>query len=275
MRTGANRKRRVTAPAACGASIVLWALPAMAQMPSIDDVVAACGGFRMVVAVDAQLPVDEVEAIAASLRDRLGVRGGVMSEVLDTARTDEDGLIEVLRAGVDDLGQPVEAFLARGHALSVHAVEGYQDSPDAPGPGLLTALDADRGDRYIVLHRNPLIAELAISHATLGFDYDGRPSVDIGLTETAALAFGEMSAENIGNPVALMLGDRLLTAPVVQQAIWGGAIQITGSYTVEDVEALAAELTAGAISHPLKVQDSAVIERAGGLDAVCGAIDAK
>jgi preprotein translocase subunit SecD len=60
-------------------------------------------------------------------------------------------------------------------------------------------------------------------------------------------AFGLYTAENIGNPFAIVLDEEVISAPVIQSHIPGGSGIITGRFTPEETSRLAILLRAGAL----------------------------
>src|SRR3546814_17004533 len=65
--------------------------------------------------------------------------------------------------------------------------------------------------------------------------------------------FAEITERNVGRPFAIVLDDKVLSAPVIQEPITGGSGQISGGFTIEDTAMLSALLRAGALPAPLTV----------------------
>lgn len=75
---------------------------------------------------------------------------------------------------------------------------------------------------------------------------EGSPSVTITLDKQGSQLFGEITGRNIGKPVAIFVGGKLVMAPVVQQKITGSSLQImNGSLSLEEAINLARGLNAG------------------------------
>lgn len=72
----------------------------------------------------------------------------------------------------------------------------------------------------------------------------GRPLLGLGLSPEAAAAFARITAERVGQPIAILDDGQLLTAPVVRAAITGGSVELTGFDTLERARELARRLTA-------------------------------
>ena len=68
--------------------------------------------------------------------------------------------------------------------------------------------------------------------------------VNLALEATAAQRFGEMSAKAIGKPIAIVVDDKIVSAPIVREPIFGGKIQISGGFSQSEAEELVARLLA-------------------------------
>lgn len=67
--------------------------------------------------------------------------------------------------------------------------------------------------------------------------------VEFNYAGTELLA--EITARNIGRQVGVFVGDELITAPTVNEAITGGVVQITGQFTLEQATDLANQINSG------------------------------
>lgn len=65
--------------------------------------------------------------------------------------------------------------------------------------------------------------------------------------------FAELTSENIGNPIAIVLDGQILSAPTVQSAITNGEAVITGQFTADEAKTLATRLNSGALPVPIEL----------------------
>jgi len=87
-----------------------------------------------------------------------------------------------------------------------------------------------------------------LTRADVGFDsITQEPIIQLSFNKEGADLFQEITARNIGKTIAIYLDNQLLQAPVVQTEISGGQAQITGNYTLEEVQGLVRDLNAGAV----------------------------
>lgn len=72
--------------------------------------------------------------------------------------------------------------------------------------------------------------------------------------------FADLTARNIGKPIAIVLDGEVLTNPVVQEAITGGRAQISGSRTMEEAEHLAILLRSGSLPVKIEVMEIGLLD---------------
>ncbi|MEM7243150.1 MAG: protein translocase subunit SecD [Pseudomonadota bacterium] len=106
---------------------------------------------------------------------------------------------------------------------------------------------SDVPSTWYVLKANPVIEGEHLTDAQAAFDQNNRPAVNFRLNPTGGRIFGEYTAENIGRPFAIVLDDKVVSAPVIQSHIPGGSGIITGQFSVEETATLAIQLRAGAL----------------------------
>lgn len=91
-----------------------------------------------------------------------------------------------------------------------------------------------------------------ITGAQLTFDpTTNAPQVSISFNSTGATIFQQITAANIGKPLAIFLDGQLIEAPVVQQEITGGQAQISGGFTIATAQTLVQRFNAGALPAPI------------------------
>jgi preprotein translocase subunit SecD len=92
-----------------------------------------------------------------------------------------------------------------------------------------------------------------LKDANVVFDRNvGKPAVSIEFTQEGSELFAEITGRNVGKPLAIVLDDMPVSAPIVQEQIIGGSAQITGEFTQEQAKNLAIQLNAGAL--PLNIE---------------------
>ena len=91
-----------------------------------------------------------------------------------------------------------------------------------------------------------------VQGAQLNFDnITTKPEVSITFNDEGAKLFEDLTAKNIGKPVAIVLDNNVISSPVVQEKISGGKAQITGSFTIDEARTLVERFNAGALPAPI------------------------
>ena len=173
--------------------------------------------------------------------------------------------------GVDD-PEEVKRLLGRTAKLTFQLVDTSITPTEArdrgrvpPGTVLLPS-DQDDGQFFVVEKRVMVSGEL-LETAQATFDQNNRPSVSFTLNATGAKKFGRVTGTNIGRPFAIILDDKVVSAPTIQSQIFGSG-QITGNFSVAETNELALILRAGALPAPLIVMEERSIGPGLGADSV-------
>jgi protein-export membrane protein SecD len=115
-------------------------------------------------------------------------------------------------------------------------------------------------ERAQLLRESPIIKGDELVDAQPGFDQQTHePIIHFRFNRVGATKFGAFTKLNVGRPFAIVLDDKVISAPVIRDQILGGAGQISGSFTVETANKLAIQLRSGALPAKLTIaQESAV-----------------
>ncbi|WP_439142532.1 protein translocase subunit SecD [Planktotalea sp.] len=195
-------------------------------------------------------------------------------------RIDEVGTREptIQRQGTDriliqvpGIGSAAElkAIIGTTAQLTFQPVVGRGSDPDANagiGNEILPSLDEEGA--YYTLESAPVVTGEELVDAQPAFDQNGRPAVNFRFNPAGARKFGDYTAENIGNPFAIVLDSEVISAPVIQSHIPGGSGIITGNFTVEESTNLAVLLRAGALPAGLDFLEERTIGPELGADSI-------
>lgn len=118
---------------------------------------------------------------------------------------------------------------------------------ELPGPGNVLVPALDEEGVFYVLEDAPVVTGEELVDAKPDFDQNGQPAVAFRFNPTGGRKFGEYTAENIGQLFAIVLDNKVISAPRINQSIPGGSGIITGSFSVESSTNLAVLLRAGAL----------------------------
>ena len=153
--------------------------------------------------------------------------------------------------------------------LNFHAVVGRTaDGTTPPGAGNVILPSSDEEGIFYVLDKTPVVSGEQLVDAQPSFDQNGQPAVSFRFDGTGARLFGDYTANNIGNPFAIVLDDKVISAPTIQSAIPGGSGIITGNFTVESTTQLSVQLSSGALPAKLTFLEQRTIGPELGQDSI-------
>ena len=200
----------------------------------------------------AKTKTDSIEAIANALEDSLGNQD--ISPLYAKLRNQGGGGLVYAE---EDTSQ-INALLRRPSIQNILPRDTRflwsAKGQDIQGEQLHTlyALTLNRQDK-------PALSGDVITDARQDFDQYARPSISMQMNSQGAKAWRRVTKENIGKPIAIVLDDKVCSAPVVEGEIRDGRSQITGSFTLEEAKDLANILKSGALPAPTKIVEDVVI----------------
>ncbi len=252
--------------------------------------VADTGPFGGSGASDLEVSADgETLTLALSetaLRDRATAAVQQSIEIV-RRRIDETGINEpsiarqgsqrilVQLPGVDDPDR-IKRLLGKTAKMTFRllhpAAATYTGGRVPPGAELLDGTEIDprtgRPPQYLVRKRIE-VDGAHLSDARAGNNAQtGEWVVNFTFDSIGARRFGDVTRTNVGRPFAIVLDDRVISAPVIREPILGGRGQISGSFTVESANELAVLLRAGALPAPLTIVEERTVGPDLGADAI-------
>ena len=116
----------------------------------------------------------------------------------------------------------------------------------------------DRDGRSILVKKNVLLTGDRITDAGPGVDQQsGRSVVQVTLDGRGSNIFKQVTRENVGKRLAILLIEKgqteVVTAPVIQQEIGGGRVQISGMNSPQEATDISLLLRAGALAAPMQI----------------------
>ena len=120
-----------------------------------------------------------------------------------------------------------------------------------------------------LLEKRVIVSGDELTDAQPGFDQrTSEPIVTFKFNTSGARKFAQVTQENVGRPFAIVLDDKVISAPVIREPILGGSGQISGNFTVESANNLAILLRAGALPAKLTVIEQRVVGAGLGQDSI-------
>jgi protein-export membrane protein SecD len=180
-------------------------------------------------------------------------------------RIDESGVKEptIVRQGTDRIivqlpgvGDPerLEALIGKTAKLTFQFVSStaapVPTKPASVPPGTV-ALESDDGGYEIIETRVILSGENLVDASAGRHPTTGEPVVNFEFDSIGARKFGRATTDNVGRRFAIILDNRVISAPRIDEPIPGGRGYIRGNFTADSAHDLAVLLRAGALPAPL------------------------
>lgn len=130
--------------------------------------------------------------------------------------------------------------------------------------------EADRGGpASYLLQEIPIVQGEDLVDSQQGFDgRTNEPVINFRFNQKGARVFGKFTQDNVGRPFAIVLDDKVLSAPVIRSEILGGSGQISGNFTVQSANELAIKLRSGALPAKLTIVEERTVGPSLGADSV-------
>ena len=123
-----------------------------------------------------------------------------------------------------------------------------------------------------VMSKEPLMKGSEVASAQMRLDLDqarpGAPGVSFNLTSRGGALFGDLTGANVGRRLAIVLDNRVQSAPNIQEKIPRGQGSITGSFTEEEAQNLAIVLRSGALPAPVTIVEERTVGPSLGQDSI-------
>lgn len=187
--------------------------------------------------------------------------------------------IVVQLPGVKDPDR-IKQLIGKTAKLTFHLVDDSTTANEAKGgrvpPGsVLLPSNEDPAlgypSHYVVRKRVEVGGDL-LTDAQPSFQ-EGRPVVSFRFNAQGGKKFGDTTKEHVGQMLAIVLDDRVISAPRINEPILGGSGVISGNFTVEGARDLALLLRAGALPAPMQVLEERTVGPDLGADSIrAGAI---
>ena len=130
-------------------------------------------------------------------------------------------------------------------------------------------LDGEQAGQKYLIEKRVLVSGADLVDAQPGFDQrNSEPIVSFRFNTTGARKFAEATQQNVGKPFAIVLDNKVISAPVIREPILGGSGQISGNFTVQQANDLAILLRAGALPAPLTIIEERTVGPGLGQDSI-------
>jgi len=179
-----------------------------------------------------------------------------------------DNRILVQLPGVDD-PERIKNLLGQTAKLTFRLVDeaASNDPAAAPPPGMERLPLADTPGQTLVVQKRIMVSGDTLIDAQPSFQ-NGEPVVSFRFDSAGGKRFGETTRTNVGRLFAIVLDNKIISAPVIREPILGGSGVISGHFTTQSAQDLALLLRAGALPAPIKVIEERTVGPGLGADSI-------
>ncbi|MCW8836445.1 MAG: protein translocase subunit SecD [Rhodospirillales bacterium] len=212
--------------------------------------------------------VDQSIEIVRRRIDETGVREPTI------VRQGEDRILVQL-PGIDD-PERIKRLLGKTAKMSFHLVDHKADLAEVksgrapPGSVLMPSaneMEADGTPRMYVVRKRVMVSGESLVDSQPSFQ-DSGPVVTFRFDSVGGKRFGNVTRDNVNRLLAIVLDGKVISAPVIREAILGGSGVISGRYTVQETQDLALLLRAGALPAPLTILEERTVGPGLGADSI-------
>jgi preprotein translocase subunit SecD len=210
-----------------------------------------------------------VEAAIETVRRRVDPAGTKEAHIV----REGEGRILIQVPGVQDTTE-LEALVGETARLSFHEVNPNVTVAEAKagkmplGYKIYPSVDKTGGTEML-LRETPVVRGDELTDARPGFSpQTNEPIVEFQFNSSGARKFGKYTSENINKLFAIVLDDKVISAPKIRSAITGGRGYIEGNFTTETSTKLAIQLKSGALPAKLTIIEKRTVGPSLGNDSI-------
>jgi len=211
----------------------------------------------------------------------LDIQGGVSviltaQETTETAVTDDvmERAELIIRNRVDSLGASEATIQRQGNDSILVQLPGISNAEEALAAlgqtGQLEIRDVTgvNEDGTEQLGDVLLTGEVVTAAAVVSDPQTGEIQVEVTFDSEGSQKWAEITGARVGQPIAIVLDDKIESAPTVRERITGGQTIISGDFTIEDAKRLKTVLETGALPVSLEFSESRVVGPTLGQDSL-------
>lgn len=156
---------------------------------------------------------------------------------------------------VNDINSAIKGSVPRGSEILYQITQNTETNRSTKTPFLIKKRTLLTG------------ANLTDARVQIDSQYN-EPYVSISFDKKGGRTFAKITGENVKKRLAIVLDNKVYSAPVIQEKISGGQARITGSFTTEEANDLAIALRAGALPAPVRILEERTVGPSLGADSI-------
>ena len=194
--------------------------------------------------------------------------------------------IEIVRRRIDEVGTKEPTILQRGDKRILVELPGIKDperikkligktaqlnfrlvSNESSEFGFEEIL-SDEGEKLNLSKRIIMSGENLVEAQPRVDNQSNKPTVSFTLDRVGSQKFGKITTQNVGKRIAIVLDNKIISAPVIREPITGGSGSISGNFSFQEVTDLALLLRSGALPTPLEIVEERTVGPDLGKDSI-------
>lgn len=253
------------------------------MLREISGLVVDKNGLNYVVSLTAEEKSQTIEfainQAVETIRNRLDQFG--LAEPTVARQGEENILVELPGIKTAEDEQRARELIAKAAHLQLMAVDNRRQDQvyrmsdaEAASYGNVIFPDVRNPQQKHLVQAIPILDGSMLTDARVAFDQNNQPVINFSLNSQGARIFGDFTGKNVGNHLAIVLDDKVYSAPVIRERIGGGSGQISGAFSIQEAHDLAIALRSGALLAPVKLLEKRSIGPSLGADSVKASLTA-
>ena len=224
---------------------------------------------------DEEIKRTQLNAISQAvdtIRSRLNEFG--LAEPTVAKQGEDKILVEVPGIKTQEDEQRIRELIARAAHLQLMAVDEDRNArvntmslAEAKSYGDVILTDVNTPEKYLV-RAIPVLDGSMLTDATVGFDESNQPVINFTLNSQGAKIFGDFTGKYVGKRMAVVLDNKVYSAPNINERIGGGRVQISGRFELSEAHDLAIALRSGSLLAPVYVMEKRSVGPSLGADSI-------
>ena len=214
-----------------------------------------------------------VDQAIETIRNRLDQFG--LAEPVVARQGEEKILVQLAGIKTQEEEQRARELISRAAKLELMAVDEDRaarvynmSDADAAAYGDVILEDVKDPNIKHLVREIPILDGSMLTDASVGFNQNNQPQINFSLNAEGAEIFGDFTGRSVGKHLAVVLDNKVYSAPVINERIGGGSGQISGNYTVMEAKDLAIALRSGALLAPIYLMEKRSVGPSLGADSI-------
>lgn len=207
-----------------------------------------------------------------TIRNRLNEFG--LAEPTVAKQGEDKILVEVPGIKTQEDEQRIRELIARAAHLQLMAVDedraarvNTMSENEAKSYGDVILTDVNNPQKYL-LRAIPVLDGSMLTDAKVAFDKNNQPVINFTLNGQGAKIFGDFTGVSVGKRMAVVLDNKVYSAPNINERIGGGRVQISGRFELSEAHDIAIALRSGALLAPVYVMEKRSVGPSLGADSI-------